>query len=83
MKTIVIKNLSTVWDEDAVNIVEMHTASRRNKEYKSLYNDTKSRYKVNIKITESAVDNKITYTITDLESEPKQSAYEERKEQNS
>lgn len=74
MKTIVIKNLSTVWDETTVMIVEMHVASRRNKAYNKVYNDTKSRLKVNIKITESAVDNKITYTITDLESESEQSA---------
>lgn len=71
MKTIVIKNLSTVWDDVAVMIVEMHAASRRNKVYESVYKDAKSSNKVNIKITESAVDNKITYTITDLESEPK------------
>ena len=72
MKTIVIKNVSTLWDEVAVMIAEMHTASKRNKEYDVVFKDAKLRHRVNVKISESTVENKVTYTITDIESENEQ-----------
>lgn len=67
MKTIVIKNLSSILDECAVTMVEQHVASMRSASYRGLYKDTVSRFNVDVKITNSEAANKITYTITDSE----------------
>ena len=69
MKTVIIKNLSSIWDESAVFLCELHIRTNRDKEYSGLLLDATKRHNVNVKIEESEVDNKITYTVTDAECE--------------
>lgn len=68
MQTIVIKNLSTCWDEIAVSIVQNHVAGQRNREYLRLFEESKKRFNVDIGIKESATDGCVTYTIVDAKS---------------
>ena len=68
MKTIVIKNLSTCWDEIAVSIVQDHVAGQRNREYLRLFEENKKRFYVDVKIKESAADGCVTYTLVDAKS---------------
>ncbi len=65
MKTIVIKNRSTLRDERVAYIVYEHLSSLSNEQYASSFEDSKKHFKLKIKISESASDNKVTYTVLD------------------
>lgn len=67
MKTIIIKNLSTILDECAVMICEYHVASLRNPDFTMMYEDIKTKYNVNVRIDADKTNNRITYTVTDME----------------
>ena len=67
MKTIVIKNLSTIHDAIAVMIVHEAEESLRSPLYKTLFRDSAKRFGVDVKIKEDAADGKTEYTITDRE----------------
>ena len=67
MKTIIIKNLSTILDECAVMICENHVASLRNRGYVMLFEDSRKRFNVNVRVDRDEINNRITYTVTDME----------------
>lgn len=67
MKTIVIKNLSTILDECAAMICEYHVASLRSRDLTMMYEDIKTRHNVNVRIDRDETNNRITYTVTDME----------------
>lgn len=67
MKTIIIKNLSTILDECAVMICESHVASLRNRGFVMMFEDSRKRFNVDVRVDRDEINNRITYTVTDME----------------
>lgn len=67
MKTIIIKNLSTIWDDAAVSLVQMHLAAERGLISRADREGWIRQLGVKIDVQESDVKNSITYTISERE----------------